>query len=313
MVTKDRLKKSSLYKLASYVKHPSRAVRDCAALRRIAAVKRGKPERLTGGIKGGPEIVVSLTSYGDRLKTAHLAIRSLMLQTVLPDRIALYLDGSISRSGLSDELLDLESYGLEIRIGCEDLGPHKKYVYAFQDFSGSLVITADDDLVYARDTVETLLRAHEQLPGCVVARRCHLIGLDREGRPLPYSKWDMEYKDPFPVPRRRLLATNGGGSLFPTASFDLSKLDMDAIRGVAWPADDLYLKFFELINGVEVAYAPNGLNHPYVLPGTQENGLFKNNVGDGRNDAIMRELMGRYGFGPSVFCSERTSFSEGEG
>ena len=134
--------------------------------------------------------------------------------------------------------------------------------------------------------VESLLTAHEAVPYCVVARRCHLIGFDVAGDLLPYEKWGWEHKDAFSAPSRRLLATGGAGALYPTA---------------AWPADDLYLKFFELANGIEVAYAPNRQNHPYQLEGPRSDALCNANVAGGRNDAIMAELMCRYGLSPSYF------------
>ena len=132
---------------------------------------------------------ISLTSYGARLNAVHMAIRSLLMQSVRPSKVLLYLDESIQRDTLSDDLLDLEQYGLEIRMGYEDLGPHKKYLFAFQEFPDSLIITADDDLIYPADMVESLLTAHEAVPYCVVARRCHLIGFDVAGDLLPYEKW----------------------------------------------------------------------------------------------------------------------------
>jgi len=82
------------------------------------------------------------------------------MQSVRPSKVLLYLDESIQRDTLSDDLLDLEQYGLEIRMGYEDLGSHKKYLFAFQEFPDSLIITADDDLIYPADMVESLLTAH---------------------------------------------------------------------------------------------------------------------------------------------------------
>lgn len=38
-----------------------------------------------------PQIIVSMTSYPARINTVHLAIRSLLAQKVLPDKIVLWL------------------------------------------------------------------------------------------------------------------------------------------------------------------------------------------------------------------------------
>ena len=41
--------------------------------------------------KHHPRIIVSMTSYPARINTVHLAIRSLLAQKVLPDKIVLWL------------------------------------------------------------------------------------------------------------------------------------------------------------------------------------------------------------------------------
>lgn len=289
-----------LRKAARYVRHPSLVGFEIERRSRLREVSKFDFRPYTSAPISN-NTYISLTSYGARLNAVHMAIRSLLMQSVRPSKVLLYFDESIQRDTLSDDLLDLEQYGLEIRMGYEDLGPHKKYLFAFQEFPDSLIITADDDLIYPADMVESLLTAHETVPYCVVARRCHLIGFYAAGDLLPYEKWGWEHKDAFSVPSRRLLATGGAGALYPVAAFDLASLDIEAIRGVAWPADDLYLKFFELANGIEVAYAPNRQNHPYQLEGPRSDALCNANVAGGRNDAIMAELMCRYGLRPSYF------------
>lgn len=290
----------SLRVAASYVRHPS--------LVRYELEKRSRIREVTEfdfrpyqDVPVCAETVVSLTSYGLRLSTAHMAVRSLLMQKTRPSKVLLYLDKSTKREMLPRELLELEDFGLVVKTGYEDLGPHKKYFFAFKEFPESLVITADDDLIYTSDMVESLLKAHEAAPSCVVARRCHLMRFDDEGNFLPYEQWGWEHKDSRPVSRRCLLATGGAGALYPVKVFDTSLLDMEVIRGVAWPVDDIYLKFFELACGVEVAYAPNRQNHPYQFEHVASGGLCDSNVAGGRNDDILVNLMSRYGVDSSYF------------
>lgn len=142
--------------------------------------------------------------------------------------------------------------------------------------------------------VRSLLTA-EAVPYCVVARRCHLIGFDVAGDLLPYEKWRQGIRTLFQPPAAGCLQPAAPGRCILPQLSGLASLDIEAIRGVAWPADDLYLKFFELANGIEVAYAPNRQNHPYQLEGPRSDALCNANVAGGRNDAIMAELMCRYG------------------
>ena len=75
------------------------------------------------------KIIVSLTSYSKRFNSLDLCIKSIMTQTVKPDRIILYVTEE-EKDVVPDKLLDLEKYGLEIRYVYEDYKPHKKYMYA---------------------------------------------------------------------------------------------------------------------------------------------------------------------------------------
>lgn len=92
-------------------------------------------------------IIASLTSYPPRIHTAHLAIRSLLAQKTLPDLIVLWLytgDFPNREADLPQELLDVLARDVQIRWVEQDLKPHKKYYWAFQEFPDELVITFDE-------------------------------------------------------------------------------------------------------------------------------------------------------------------------
>lgn len=141
-----------LRKAARYVRHPSLVGFEIERRSRLREVSKFDFRPYTSAPISN-NTYISLTSYGARLNAVHMAIRSLLMQSVRPSKVLLYLDESIQKDTLSDDLVDLEQYGLEIRMGYEDLGPHKKYLFAFQEFPDSLIITADDDLIYPADMV----------------------------------------------------------------------------------------------------------------------------------------------------------------
>lgn len=286
--------------IRSVVKFPSRVKNHLIRHSRLDEVARWANDRYIDS-PSDKSVVVSLTTYGLRIESVHMAIRSILMQTVKPSKVVLYLDESIHRDDIPNKLSSLENSGLEIRTGYEDLGPHKKYLFAFRDFPNSLVVTIDDDQVYPADTIETLVAAHDLVPSSVVARRCHRVQFASDDKLLPYEQWDWEYRDNHPIPRNDLLATGCAGVLYPVAAFKTSMPDIGVVRNIAWHADDLYLKILELINGIGVAYAPNSQNHPYQLDANGGDALCNVNVSGGRNDAILTELMQYYGFEPSVF------------
>ncbi|BBA48039.1 hypothetical protein BBJK_01506 [Bifidobacterium bifidum LMG 13195] len=65
-----------------------------------------------------PQIIVSMTSYPARINTVHLAIRSLLAQKVLPDKIVLWLcksDFPNRETDLPQTLRDVLWHDVEIR------------------------------------------------------------------------------------------------------------------------------------------------------------------------------------------------------
>lgn len=156
------------------------------------------------------KIIISLTSYPARFKTIVPTLKSLLNQTMKPDRIIVWL--SCARQDLTEDMLALEQYGIEYRCDVEDLKSHKKYYWAFQEFHSDLVITVDDDVVYPVTLVSSLLKAHVRYPNCVCARRVHKM-IYKNGMLLKYSEWEHDYVSGS-EPSKNLIATGvGGGSL----------------------------------------------------------------------------------------------------
>ncbi|HSQ42910.1 MAG TPA: glycosyltransferase family A protein, partial [Fibrobacteraceae bacterium] len=96
----------------------------------------------------GPDLVVSLTTYPARIGLVHLALESLLRQTLRPDRILLWLaEEQFPQRRLPPQLVRLQQRGLEVLFR-KNLGPHTKYLYALQDFTQEIVVTVDDDCFY---------------------------------------------------------------------------------------------------------------------------------------------------------------------
>ncbi len=222
-------------------------------------------------------VTVSLTSFPARLGSLHLVVRSLLKQTVLPERIVLYLGTDSADSDIPKKLRKLEKYNFEIKTGYDNIKPHKKYFYAMQEYPDDILITVDDDLLYDKNLVGDLLRCHEKYPEAVCARRVHKITKNTDGMLKKYDDWEWEYagiKEPSFV----LLATGVGGVLYPPHIFTKEAFDIEAIKKYCLATDDVWLKFMELKHNVKVVWSANGIIHPLSLRHTQESGLFHTNV-----------------------------------
>ena len=211
-----------------------------------------------------------------------------MRQSVKPDRIILWLDIEEGSGAVPASLRGLESYGLDIRYGCENLKGHKKYFWALREFVDSCVITVDDDVMYPADTVGSLLTAHGRYPDAVVARRVNRMVVADDAL-APYADWEFGWHED-DVPRDDLLATGVGGVLYPPRCFGDRAFDLGPIAGTGLGNDDLWLKANEIIEGRKVAWAPCEQIHPYAIVADQDDGLCDANVRGGGNDASIRVI-----------------------
>lgn len=254
--------------------------------------------------KGDNQVVISLTSYGNRVQTVDLAIRSLMMQTLRPKAILLWLDRSLSEDILPTRLLELQKYGLKIFYGCEDMLGHKKYWYAMQQFPNQSIITVDDDLIYPRNLVESLVCVGAKYPDSVIARRVHRIRFDADGVVLPYSKWDYEYT-PGLKPKADLLATTGAGVLYRPWMYQYLIYKWKDIRKVAPSADDLWMKGAEVAAGIDVVWTPNSCPMPYEIPTVRiGNTLSDTNCSGNGNDEAFARVLSYFSLTADTFLTE---------
>lgn len=294
--------RDSFISTARALRHPTIWAKPLAGWARRAFIEHAPVPRLSGA-DGPSGVVVSLTTFGRRLGTAHLAVLSMMHQSVKPDVVVLWLDKGTEPADVPASLRRLEPCGLDIRYGCEDIRGHKKYYWALREFADRCVITVDDDVIYPGDAVESLMRAHGEHPEAVVARRVNKMSF-AEGRLRPYEQWEFQWSEGG-RPRRDLLATGVGGILYPPKCFGEGAFDLAAIRRTSLGNDDIWLKAQELLCGREVAWAPcrKGFIHPYEIDGTQGDALYATNGAMGGNDAAIRAIEGELGLSFSALAS----------
>ena len=234
-------------------------------------------------------IIVSLTSYPGRFAHIHTALKSIMLQTVRPDKIIVWLDEDVSRDRLTAKMLELEQYGIEYRSMPGDLKPHKKYIHAMREFPEDMIITVDDDLIYAKDVIETLLKTHERYPKAVCARRVHKITKKPNGEIASYNDWLGEYCG-CNIPAHALIATGVGGVLYPPHCLYGAALDETLITDLSLKADDIWLKFMELLNGTYVVWAPCKIPMPDLIEKEETTSLKSENVAQNKNDVYFANV-----------------------
>jgi hypothetical protein len=223
---------------------------------------------------GGP--VVSLTSYGNRINSAHLTVESIGLGKSLPSRIILWLDDKFLFLNLPHPLSRLQHRGLEIYL-TDNWGPHTKYypyLESCERFSAPLV-TADDDILYPRDWLDGLIRANEQWGEAINCYRARVITLGA-GRLAPYEDWHMCTSTDTSV---RNFATGVSGVIYPPLFLAKLKQAGRGFEKCCPKADDVWLHAQALRGGFQVRQISKEARHFPMTPGTQVMALQDSNRG----------------------------------
>lgn len=248
-----------------------------------------------------PSLVVSLTSYRARFNVVYWTIKSLMVQTLKPRHIILYLDKDVTLDSLPNRLLRLKKYGLEIKCICEDIKPHKKYFYAMQEFPDCAIITLDDDVMYETKTIENLYMSYKKHPDCVSAKRVSKMTKSENGKINSYNLWIGECVTLL-KPSHSLFATGVGGVLYPPSSFSTKWFNVQEIKNNCLNADDVWLKYLEIVHGRKVVFVPGKMVHPYSC--RVESGLQNSNVGLSQNDTYIRNMEGYFGLDLACYVDD---------
>ena len=251
-------------------------------------------------------IIVSVTSHPARIREVVLAIRTVYRQTRQPDKVILWLGEEKfpnKYDDLPEELLRLVTEkGLEIRW-CEDIGPHTKYFYAFQEYPDALVITIDDDILYPPDRIENLYQCYLRFPKAVSAGRADFVPVSEFEEMPPVTTWPEEVDAWVLQPSMQLYAMGVNCVLYPTVLFSRVSelLDKETIRRVCPYADDLWLKAMQAVAGIPVVVAEPDQPLPISTVESQDTALWHYNCVDGGNNVqwkqIEREIDSRYGKG----------------
>ncbi|MCW8039111.1 glycosyltransferase [Acinetobacter entericus] len=240
-------------------------------------------------LSGKDSVIVSLTTFPDRIEKTWLVIESLIDQTIPPDKIVLTLSSKQFINGLADlpkELLSQLNRGLEIIWSEDDLRSHKKYYYVMNKYPKSKVITVDDDFFYSQGMVEHLLNANQQYPDAVI---CNLAAKKNGSS---YKDWkNMLFEEVLPT--TEIMQYGGSGVLYPPNSLHQDAFDKKKILNLCPLADDIWLNCMTIINNKKIVKT----SYPYYLMPVYfktTRALKDINVGEDMNSIQIKKLKEYY-------------------
>lgn len=240
-------------------------------------------------------VILSGTTFPARVKHFESCLKSVLLQTVRPEKIVIYLSRDEFPCGLPKNLEPYEKYNVEFIFVDGNARSYKKLIYSIEAFPHHAIITIDDDVYYPSKWLSELITVHNAYPEDVVFYRGHLIEMEKGNKAVNYEKIVYSNTDGIRV-NIRFLPTGVCGILYPPGSLFSDYNSLEKINRLAPTADDIWFKAmamlknrqFRRVNSYNVLYPP-------VL-GSQKFSLKKINVSSGtsRNDEQLKNTFDEY-------------------
>jgi hypothetical protein len=248
-------------------------------------------------LKHDHEIIVSLTSYPERIETTGLAIESLLRQTLKPNRIILNLfEGEFPDHKLP-ELLELQlKRGLEINWCPENHKVFLKVIPTLQKYKNAWVISIDDDSIYSKDLIKELYETSQLYPKSVIAKAVRQTE-EKDGHIPPIAFWKFSERartlDTW-GPSQNLIPEGYQGVLYPSFLFSEDSLKNLAYKNICPSDDDLWMYYLTVQNELSVVKIPS-ISEAITIFGSQntDQTLFKQNEANNYqkyNDAFQKLL-----------------------
>lgn len=238
------------------------------------------------------KLIVSMTSIPIRIDKVWLTVESLLRQTYKPDKIVLWLaEEEFPRKEIPVRLAEQQKRGLEIRY-CGNLRSYKKFYYTAKEYPDDYIVTVDDDIIYAEDMLETLVKAYRKNPGCIICNRSHYIKRYNV-RLRTYNNW-LKYENRQFIeekPSFYNFFTSGGGTLFPMFMMNRKVLDKDVFMHLAPYADDVWLNFCAWKSDIKTLNTKGILGYIIAIESSADKGLSQINLLYHRNDEQIERVL----------------------
>ncbi|MGH9463240.1 MAG: glycosyltransferase family 2 protein [Vicinamibacteria bacterium] len=199
-----------------------------------------------------PKLIVSLTSFPERIPAIFFTLYSLLNQTVKPDMLLLWLAEEqfpYKEKDLPKRVRDLQEYGLTIKW-CADLKSYKKLIPALKEYPNDIIVTADDDVYYPQNWLELLYESYLREPQFIHCHRAHRITFEESGKIGPYNNWPQGISTDEASYMNFL--TGVGGVLYPPGSLYQDVSNSDLFMKLCPTADDIWFWAMAVLNDKKI-------------------------------------------------------------
>lgn len=217
--------------------------------------------------KRNQTVIVSLTSFPDRMPTLHLGVKTLLSQSLKPDMVILWLAEEQfpgRERQLPSQLLALRKKGLTIKW-CNDVRSYKKLIPTLKLYPDAIIITADDDNYYHVDWLKRLYEAYLKAPQYI---HCH--------RPTKFYLENGEFRiisgglEFYREPSFLNKPVGLGGILYPPRCFHEDVTNDSIFTTIAPTNDDIWFWLMATMKGTKVNVVKDNIARANYIEGTQE-------------------------------------------
>ena len=244
------------------------------------------------------KLIVSLTSYPERMYDIHYCLYSLLTQTTKPDKLILWLaeeEFPNKEKDIPKKVLYFKNYGLEIKW-CKNIKSYKKLIPALKEFPNDVIVTADDDIFYPENWLEKLYNAYLDDSGYIYCHNAHKITF--EGKNIKaYTNWQRSIDDN--TADYINVAVGCGGILYPPHSLHPDVFEEKTFMWLAPNADDIWFWAMAVLNNTKIKVVKFPINKIiYTNPKremglTTEHTLYHVNM-KGGNDLQLKNVINTY-------------------
>lgn len=262
-------------------------------LRKIdKALKKRKLEQ--SKIKAN-NVIISLTTYGERINELKYTLYSLVKQSIKPEKIIVNIAYEDEKY-INTDLRDFEQFDVEFYL-CEDIRSYKKLIPTLKRYPDACIITTDDDIYYEKNWLKKLYEEHKKYPNDVCCHLVYKITHDND-KINTYQKWIHNYK--IYDSDRSIFLLGASGVLYPKGVFYKDILNNDLFMKLAPIADDMWFWFMVNLNEksirqIKKPYTNLRFINPYREYGISEGTtLMQQNVGENKNDIQFKAILDYY-------------------
>ncbi|WP_170235134.1 glycosyltransferase [Helicobacter canis] len=243
-----------------------------------------------------PPVLVSLTSFPARLPYLHHTLYSILTQDYKDFHIALFLSSSEVRPDELPRILKIFArLGLlSIHFVEENLRAYKKLFYALQAYPEHIIITIDDDQIYAPNTIRLLLESYNKFPRAIHTHLAYDGAYMADILELDSATYCAIIKES--SPHLALASVGVSGVLYPPRAFSQEFFNTQAILSLAPYSDDLWFFVMSVLNDVPKVLVKNALEHPKEssIAIDESPNLWEINCEQNRNYDQLRALLEAY-------------------